>query len=456
MNITQERWPNHPHGKESLRRRPLGRYRYVRLRWRILFAVIDFVGTGLFAAARAMRRLVAGRVVISSNEHEDPKFILLIQLDHLGDAIISTAMLGALRKRYPDAAIEVLAGAWNREVFEASPEVDHVHVSAVNRFARGGWVRFAWIPAAIWWGWTLRRRKIDLGIDIRGDFPVALMLWLGGARRRLGWDCGGGGFLLTDRAEFVPNRPEVESRFALLWELGIRPADARQPRFRPSEAARRKMARRLAEISARDLLAGPRIVLHIGAGTRAKAWPAAHWQELLGRLIVGCGAQVVLVGDGKDRIIAREILGNRSWPGVADWTGRLTLVELAALFQQAEVLVGADSGPAHLAAAVATEAIVLFSGTNDPTQWRPCGERVTVVRHEVPCSPCHRERCPLPGHPCMKQLQPSRVAAEVEKLRAERSDHKAAKRQLPSTKPSGRDMAYVAKERDDDCPHPTD
>lgn len=412
-----------------LRRRPLGRYRYVRLRWRVTFAAIDLLGTVVFAAARAVRRMIAARKQDTPKEQSDPKVILLVQLDHLGDAIISTAMLPVLREQYPEASIEVLAGAWNREVFEALPEVSRVHVSRVNRFARGGLARFAWIPATFWWGLALRRRKVDLGIDVRGEFPVALSLWLGGARRRLGWDCSGGGFLLTDRAEFtdrpkfVVDRPEVESRTALLAALGISPKKAAhlRPRLRGDDAARRRIARRLAELAATNPAAGPRVVLHVGAGTPAKTWPAEHWRELLGRIIVGHGAGVVLVGGRQDRVIAQGILGGRSWPGVADWTGRLSVMELAALLERADVLVGADSGPAHLAAAVGTPVVVLFSGTNLPRQWQPCGEQVTVIRHRVDCSPCHRERCPRAGHPCMRLLRPQQVAAAVERVLHDRS-----------------------------------
>jgi hypothetical protein len=125
-----------------LRRQPLGPYRYVRLRWRLLFAAVDFAGRLAFGAARALRalagRVLPGRQPAHANETADPRTILLVQLDHLGDAILSTVMLPALRTRYPRASIEVLAGPWNRELWETMPEVDRVHVSRVNRFARGG------------------------------------------------------------------------------------------------------------------------------------------------------------------------------------------------------------------------------------------------------------------------------------------------------------------------------
>ncbi len=390
--------------RRRLRRRPLGRYRYVRLRWRVLFAIIDFLGERIFGIARVIRRFATAKNVA------EPRVVLLVQLDHLGDAIISTAMLPALRRRYPNARIEVLASPWNREVFEAAPEVDRVLVCGANRFARGSLRRFAWMAAVLWWGWVLRRRKVDLGIDVRGDFPVAVILWLSRAKRRLGWGCAGGGFLLTDRATYVPDRPEVDSRMALLRELGIEPA-TEKPRFYPTETARWSVAQRLAEHSPAG--SDPCIVLHVGAGTTAKQWPTRHWRELLGRLVVELGVEVVLVGGRSDRIIARDVLGEKPWPGVTDWTGRLSVMELAALLQRADVFVGADSGPAHLAAAVSTPVVVLFSGTNNPRQWRPHGGQVAVVRHPVECSPCHRERCPVAGHPCLDGVRADRVLAEI-------------------------------------------
>jgi lipopolysaccharide heptosyltransferase II len=415
---------------DRLRRRPLGRYRYVRLRWRLLFAAIDFVGGWLLRLARTFPRSEArascpchaentGKMPVLRTsplpEEEETRVILLVQLDHLGDAVLSTTLLPPLRRRYPRVSLEVLTSPWNEELFASAPEVDRVHVLAKNRFARPR--HFGDLAAMLWCGWQLRRRKIDLAIDARGDFPIALLIWLSGARRRLGWQCGGGGFLLTDSPAYVAGRPEVESRRALLATLGIYPAPGEVffPAVSPAEAVRRRVAEWLdtagqASRSTRQL----RIAVHVGAGTAAKQWPADHWRELIARLVVRLGAEVVLVGGRGERIIARRIIEPSPYPGMIDWTGQLGLEELAAVIEQSDLFVGADSGPAHLAAAVGTRTVVLFSGTNDPRQWRPWGTGVTVVRREVRCSPCHRERCPLKDHPCMRGLEVEEVARAIE------------------------------------------
>lgn len=391
-------------------------YRYVRRRWCVLFAAIDWLGACAVSAGRALKRLFSGTpssAPVGPPSVDETKSILLVQLDHLGDAIITTAMLPVLREHFPHARIEVLAAPWNAEVFRAAAEVDRVHVSRVNRFARGSLAKLAWIPATFWWGWKLRRRKIDLAIDVRGEFPMALMLWLSGSRRRLGWNCGGGRFLLTGSPRYVPDRPELQSRMALLAELlpegsiGDRLAP---PKFRVDEDTRRRMSQAIGDDQR------PLAVLHVSAGTTAKQWATAGWQELLWRLTAERNMRVVLVGGKQDRTAAAEILQGDNWPLVDDWTGRMSLGELAAALQLADVFIGADSGPAHLAAAVDTPTVVLFSGTNQPRQWQPRGRRVEVVRTEVDCSPCHRSRCNVSGHPCMNQITASAVLAAVEEI----------------------------------------
>lgn len=400
---------------KSFRRRPLGRYRYVRLRWRILFTLIDAFGGFIFTLGRLIARALLDP---RKKTPKDPRRILVVQLDHMGDAVISTVLFPLLRRRYPAASLEVLCGPWNRQLFAAVPEVNRVHESRRNRFLRGGdrrcWKRLAWIAAVFAQGLRLRREKYDLAIDVRGDFPNALMLWLSGAKRRLGWNCGGGGFLLTDVAPFVHNRPEVESRLALLAAMGIAPADNEDdlPHFRPSEAAKTIVADKLAACFVevpnrkRSLL----VAVHVSAGTAAKRWPVEHWRRLLDMLIAA-GARVVLVGSSSDRPISQSIRGGRCLSNVGDLTGDLDIVELAALLERADLFIGGDSGPAHLAAAVRTPALALFSGTNDSRQWRPRGEKVAVVSHAVPCSPCHREQCPRASHPCMRNIDPAAVFA---------------------------------------------
>lgn len=377
---------------------PAPRYRFVRKRWHWLFAVVDAVGY-------FVRRLI-NRLRKSTTELPRPdqvRRILLVQLDHLGDAVMTTSLLPGLRDRFPQATIDVLCAPWNFEIFTRR-EVARIFVSRWNRFQRGR--TWLWPLSTLYWGCKLRDRKYDVTIDVRGEFSIALLTALTGTRCRVGWPCAGGGFLLTHPVEYVVGRHEVESRRAVLHTLGATSRSITAPSFMPSPAADRFVAHMLGEFLRGDR---PLLVFHIGAGTEAKQWPMEHWRELLGRASIEFDARVILVGGAADVEKAREITQNQFWPGLMDWTGRLTIDQLAALLRRADAVIGNDSGPAHLAAAVEAEVIVLFSGTNDPNLWRPWGERVQVLRNPVLCSPCFLRKCRLADHPCVRGLTPETV-----------------------------------------------
>jgi ADP-heptose:LPS heptosyltransferase len=425
---------------------PVRRYRYSKLRWRILVHVVDAVGAVLTKLWRSVAPARASR---------SPRRILIVQLDHMGDAVLTTPILPRLRAAYPEAVIDVLASRSNREVFESDPHVRRVHVADRNWFERRPKTWALW-SAVGRLGWSmLRPEGYDLGIDVRGDLLSILVLFLAGIPRRVGWAMGGGGFLLTDVARWEPGRHEVASRLALLKPLGIvvdspirvtvHPSDsdrafirrrlresraARAPRRKaakvgrspfgvrepnPGEttihAAHSKRSPSRSEHDGERLHAGrfgsaaPLLAVHLGAGTAAKRWPIAHWKALSARFLAD-GWRIVVVG-GEDDVEAAEELAPH--PDLLDWTGQLALTETAALLERADLFIGSDSGPAHLAASAGIPSVILFSGTNRARQWRPWSRRSLVLRHRVPCRPCHRKVCPLADHPCLAGITPDRV-----------------------------------------------
>jgi ADP-heptose:LPS heptosyltransferase len=377
-----------------------GKYRYIRPLWRFLCAWIDAVGTALFSVIR--QKPPACRPI------REPHRVLVVQLDHLGDAVLSLGFLEALRQTYPGAQIDVLCGSWSAGLFRACPAVDCVLESRINRFAPT--LRWCWPASVLLWGLRLRKRLYDLAFDVRGELPAALLLWLSGARRRVGGSMGGGGFLLTDLAEWMPGAHQLDHRRALLRAVGVpaHRAEGIDPAWTPAADDLQVISARLGGLTDDGLM----VVAHVGAGTPAKRWSPGHWRELLGRLLLARPLSIVLVGSTEDRRTAQRILEGRAWPRVTDWTGSLTLGQLAALVGKADLFIGGDSGPAHLAAAVGTARVVLFSGTNRMEEWRPAGD-TTCIRHSVPCSPCHRTHCPWLEHPCMTRIDPAHVADVV-------------------------------------------
>jgi len=397
-------------------------YRYVRRRWHVVCALADAVGWLTVGLARWIGRMVRQASGVSDGGDRNvpqpapPRRILLVQLDHLGDAVLTTSILPPLKACWPDASIDVLAGPVAAEVFAAAPQVDRVMVSQSNRFARSGRLPLLWLPAMILQALRLRRKQYDLAVDVRGDLTVALLLWLAGAKRRIGWAAGGGAFLLTRSVAYRHGRPELQSRRLLLEAMTDRPTQtSMKPKVHPSRAALER-ANGWCEHLVKGEDRRPLVALHLGAGTQAKQWPDAHWRELIGRLIVELDARLVLVGDRREREHARAVLGDRGWPGVMNLCGLTNIDELAALLGRADLAVSCDSGPAHLAAAVGTPLVVLFSGSVSFPQWQPRGRRVMVCRRAMKCAPCHAKRCPLAGHPCMSGLLPEEVMSAVRRL----------------------------------------
>jgi heptosyltransferase-2 len=115
---------------------------------------------------------------------------------------------------------------------------------------------------------------------------------------------------------------------------------------------------------------------------------------------------VVIVGGCEDIPLASGVEHHER---LRDWAGTMTVSQTTALLERADLFIGADSGPAHLAASVGTLSVILFSGTNQPRQWRPWSRHSLILRHRVPCQPCHQKICPLADHPCMSGLSPDRV-----------------------------------------------
>lgn len=374
---------------------PVRAYRYSKWRWRVLVRLFDLVGAAF---------MVPWRLVIPPRRVPEPGKVLVVQLDHLGDAVLSTPLLARLRAAYPMARIDVLASASNRAVFEADPNVDTVHVAARNWFERrpGGWSLWS---VLIGLGIHLRRERYELGIDVRGDVLTVGLLVLAGIPRRLGWSMGGGGFLLTDIARWVPGRHEVASRLAMLETLGINTEKRPRVVIGVSASDRALVEPLLHDPIHPDDADAPLLAVHLGAGTAAKRWPVRNWRELV-RRFRDDGWRVVIVGAAEDAEASRQLTHD---PGLIDLTGRLSVTETAAVLERADLFIGADSGPAHLAACAGVASVVLFSGTNLARQWRPWSRRSLVLRRRVACRPCHQKACPLADHPCMTGLEPARV-----------------------------------------------
>jgi heptosyltransferase-2 len=279
-------------------------------------------------------------------------------------------------------------------------------------------------------------RGHDVAVLFPGSFRSAWLAWRAGIQRRIGWSRDGRGFLLTDRIapalergatplglgvrvrgrRYLP-RPYGTTCIELIGLAGVAVSDT-TPRLLPTEAGEEAARARLSELGFRD---GEDFWLASVGGRpeSAKAVPVERWAAMLGALAPALGLPVLLVaGPGEDERL-REIYGEVAGTRIAAAQGRpVALSELVALARRARLVVVADSGPRHVAKAAGARVVTLL-GPTDPRHGAEHLERERLVRVEVPCGPCHRERCPLAGaehHRCMLDLDPREVVARAREL----------------------------------------
>ncbi|EIV91504.1 glycosyltransferase family 9 protein [Frankia sp. QA3] len=162
--------------------------------------------------------------------------------------------------------------------------------------------------------------------------------------------------------------------------------------------------------------ARPYVVLHPGASVAARRWHAAGFAALA-RHLTGRGHRVVVTGAADETPLTAAVAGRL--PGVRDLGGRTDLAALAGVLDRAGAVVVGNTGPAHLAAAVATPVVSLFAPTVPAERWQPhTPRRVLLGDQDIGCAGCRAWDCPVPGHPCLSRVEPGEVVAAVETLLA--------------------------------------
>ena len=319
-----------------------------------------------FAVSRSRPRINSRRELRRVVEKR-PR-ILITRLSAIGDCILTMPMLCALRRQFPESLLAWAAQPGPAKLLQGHECLDELIV--VNR----GWLKS---PRMIW---QLRRRlralQFDIAIDPQGLTKSAVLAWLSGAPRRIGF-AAPRGRELSVWLNNVLQRPTrshlVDCQLDLLQTLGLAPGDVRFAV--PSEPA---ACAAIASFLASVRLDGSFAVISPGASWDSKLWPADRFVQVAVQLGQRCGLPVVAVWAGdRERGWAAQIVAGAQ--GQAILAPPTTLPELAALLRKARLFVGSDSGPMHLAAAVGTPCVGLFGPTR-PEDCGPYGPEHRIVQ----------------------------------------------------------------------------
>lgn len=337
--------------------------------------------------------------------------ILLVKLSALGDVIHTLPTLEALRATYPQARITWLVEEAAAPLLIGHPALDEVWVSRRQSCLKTGNNGLNWptvVRQLAQLMKRLRQREFDLVLDVQGLMKSAVWVALARSPRKVGYDRSREGSYLVLNERLAPFDREAHAvwRYLHLAEyVGAAPA---VPRFRlPLTEDTGGWLTPLWQDRSRPL-----IVLHPSARWPTKCWPEARFAELADRLVRDWQVRVVFTGGiGDGPMIARIIAQMQT--AALDLSGRTSLLELARLYQQADLAVTTDTGPMHLAAALGTPVVALF-GPTAPWRTGPFGDGHQVVRLGLPCSPCFQRRCLNPE--CMTGIEVEEVMAAMKQI----------------------------------------
>jgi ADP-heptose:LPS heptosyltransferase len=238
----------------------------------------------------------------------------------------------------------------------------------------------------------------------QSPLPTALLLRLAGVPRIAAIAVDYPGSLLDVRHRVADDVHEVERALSLAAAAGHA--------LGPEDDGR--LAVRL-EAEPPPLPDEPFFVVHPGASVPARAWEPERWAQL-GALLAGRGHRVVVTGTREELALTRFVAA--AAPAALDLGGLCDLGGLAAVLARASAVAVANTGPAHLAAAVGTPVVSLFAPTVPAVRWRPWRVPHELLHREVPCAGCRARECPVPGHPCLAAVAPAAAAAALERLGA--------------------------------------
>lgn len=334
--------------------------------------------------------------------------VLVRATNWVGDAIMAIPALQAVRDKFKDASIAIVARPYVAEVYKGQGICDELIAYDPNG-AHKGWKGREKLAA------ELRARKFDVALLLQNAFDAAWLAWRAGVPERVGYARDERSLLLT-KPIAVPKRGEIPAHEKFYYLELLRRAgwieslpSVAHIELKVTPAQKKHAAELLVAAGAR-----PNVLrVAVGAGASygsAKCWPPERFAEFANRFQAEWDVDIILFGtDGEIPVANAIVAGMRKKP--IDLTGKTPIGDLPAVLSQCNLFVGNDSGAMHVAAAVRLPVVAVF-GPTDPEGTAPVTNRYTIVQEKPYCSPCFLQRCPT-DHRCMKAIMPEMVQAAV-------------------------------------------
>ncbi len=333
------------------------------------------------------------------------KNILVVRTDRLGDVVLTTPVLQAVKEAWPQAKVSILVQPEMKWLVVGHPFVDDVLI--FDRQEKHQGLRVIRLIR------ELKEKRFDLAIVLHTKRITNLICFLSGIPNRIGYKNDKWGFFLThglpdDRA--LGTKHEVQYCLDVLHVVGIH-RDFLRPVLPESIEADQQIEELLRNfnIAAKNKL----VVVHPDASCPSKRWPIQHYMELI-NLIKANKPEVVIVLVGSQQTVQRLRAYHSllKYP-VIDLMGKTTISQLISLLKLSHLVISNDSGPMHLTSArnVNTPTIAIFGRNQpglNPPRWRPLAEKSVVFHKDVGCNPCLAHRCQI-NFKCLEVITPKEV-----------------------------------------------
>lgn len=361
----------------------------------------EFSRTSMWAAAMVLD--LFGAFLKSRSTHRSdasPQRILVLRTDGIGDVVVTLPLFAALKRKWPAARLDCLLRTGGAVIAQGA-----VDRTIISRSPGDDWKL---VP-------RLRAEKYDIIISPRPDAYIRyhLMSYVVRGVRRCGFAMKGGGFLLTDAVPWHGPLPIVELNALIARALGVTDYDT-VPHL-ANNPAERAVAREL--LDAAGSTPGSVVVGINPYASHSCVWTDVRWSELIARLASFPGIRLLCIGEARRRADIDAMI-KASGAVVVNLAGKTELIHMPALISMLSLVVSVDSGPRHIAAAVATPSVVLRNGANSSVLWGKYVDTETVLTCPVPCAPCGKSWCPESERTCMTGITVDAVyGAVVEALK---------------------------------------
>lgn len=350
-----------------------------------------------------------GKIQMSKFKTQNRRKILIIRTDKIGDLVLSTPVIKAVRDAYPDSHIAMMVRPYAREIIEGNPCLDEV---IIYDKAKKGLGLLSDLKFILY----LRKKRFDLALILHPKNRTHIMAFLSGIPERIGYNKKLG-ILLTKKIPHLKQyglKHEIDYTLDILDHAGI-PCKDKRLYVAVNGSSEKKIDRIFAEngISRGDTV----ITVHPGSSCPSKRWGISHFARVADALARSCKARIVIIAGPHDKKFGDGVAVLMEERNL-NLSCRTTVSDIASILRRSKLFISNDSGPVHMSCAVGTPVISIF-GRNDrglsPRRWRPVGSRDVALHKDLGCIMCRSHDCKL-VFKCLEAISEQEVLAAAERI----------------------------------------